>query len=262
MTTVVPILSLSWREIIRFFRQRSRVIGALLSPLLIWAVIGAGVGMRYQSPWAPAGRGYLEYFYPGIILMILLFTSIFSTISIIEDRKEGFLQAVLVSPVSRVTIVLGKVFGTVGISVFQGLATLLILPFIGVPLHFVQVLVLTVVFILVSIGLTALGFAMAWKFDSVQGFHAIMNVLLFPLWMLSGAIFPTESVPSWMAFLIAINPLTYGLALLRRSIYPGEFSQVDLPGSGFSIVVLCVFAAAMLGWSIWSVSKKGTGKRS
>ncbi len=131
-------LSLCWRELIRFVRQRSRIIGALATPILFWIVIGAGMGRSFRADM-PGGSNFIEYFFPGTLVMILLFTAIFSEISIIEDRREGFLQSVLVAPVSRMAIVLGKVLGGTILATAQGLLFLLLAPLVGIHLGFVIV---------------------------------------------------------------------------------------------------------------------------
>src|SRR4051812_433094 len=131
----LPALSLCHRELIRFIRQPNRVIGALATPLVFWLLIGAGMGRSFKTDGATAGNErYIEYFFPGTILMLILFTAIFSTISIIEDRREGFLQSVLVAPVSRFSIVLGKTLGGTALAAAQGTLFLLLAPFIGI--HF------------------------------------------------------------------------------------------------------------------------------
>src|SRR6187551_3360220 len=133
MQTFQPSIALCERELVRFVRQRNRIIGALATPLVFWLLIGAGMGRSFQSN-LPGGDHYLRYFFPGTVLMILLFTAIFSTISIIEDRREGFLQGVLVAPVGREAIVLGKVLGGTVLAFGQGLVLLILAPLIGVKM--------------------------------------------------------------------------------------------------------------------------------
>src|SRR3954451_3530679 len=130
-----PALSLAHRELVRFLRQRHRIIGALATPLVFWLLIGGGMNRSFNAD-VPGGDNYLRYFFPGTVLMILLFTAIFSTISVIEDRREGFLQGVLVAPVSRMSIVLGKILGGTVLAFGQGLVLLLLAPLVGVKLTF------------------------------------------------------------------------------------------------------------------------------
>src|SRR5690349_22766501 len=130
--TLIPAFSLWWREIVRFYRQRSRVVGVIASPLLFWIVIGSGFGTSFRSGSSAGQQHYLDYFYPGALIMIVLFTSIFTMMSVIEDRKEGFLLSVLVAPVPRSAIVLGKVMGGTTLATLQGLIFLIFAPFVGV----------------------------------------------------------------------------------------------------------------------------------
>src|SRR5580765_6701614 len=165
---VLPAFTLWWRECVRFYRQRSRVVGVIASPLVFWLVIGSGFGTSFRSGDAAGQQHYLDYFYPGALIMIVLFTSIFTMMSVIEDRKEGFLLSVLVAPVPRSAIVLGKVLGGTTLAAAQGLLFLVFAPFVGIHFHFIQFLLILLVVFLVSFALTALGFAIAWPMDSSQ----------------------------------------------------------------------------------------------
>src|SRR3954454_11959070 len=155
---MLPSYTLWWRECVRFYRQRSRVVGVIASPLVFWLVIGSGFGTSFRSGDA-GGQHYLDYFYPGALIMIVLFTSIFTMMSVIEDRKEGFLLSVLVAPVPRSAIVLGKVLGGTTLAAIQGMIFLIFAPFAGVRVAPVQIVLVAVVVFLVSFSLTALGFA-------------------------------------------------------------------------------------------------------
>ncbi len=183
--------------------------------------IGSGFGTSFRSGGGPSQQHYLDYFYPGALIMIVLFTSIFTMMSVIEDRKEGFLLSVLVAPVPRSAIVLGKVLGGTTLSAVQGMIFLIFAPFAGVHLELVQVLLVGVVVFLVSFALTALGFAIAWPMDSSQAFHGIVNLFLIPLWLLSGALFPLDGASGWIRIIMRLNPLTYGVEALRGLLYPG-----------------------------------------
>src|SRR5437763_3762495 len=182
---LLPAFTLWLREIVRFYRQRSRVVGVIASPILFWVAIGSGFGTSFRSG-ANGNQNYLEYFYPGALIMIVLFTSIFTMMSVIEDRREGFLLSVLVAPVRRSAIVLGKVLGGSTLAAAQGLIFLVFAPAIGVHFGLAQFGLLVLTVFLVSFSLTALGFAIAWPMDSTQAFHAIINLFLIPLWLLSG----------------------------------------------------------------------------
>jgi ABC-2 type transport system permease protein len=250
----LPAFTLWWREIVRFYRQPARVVGVLASPLVFWLVIGSGFGTSFRSGNG-SGQHYLDYFYPGALIMIVLFTSIFTMMSVIEDRKEGFLLSVLVAPVPRSAIVLGKVLGGTTLSAIQGMIFLVFAPFTGVHLHLLQVLLVGVVVFLVSFALTALGFAIAWPMDSSQAFHGIVNLFLIPLWLLSGALFPMTGASQWIRVLMYINPLTYGVDALRTLLYPTAEIPYPLPSA---IATLVLFSLVMFGLSLLMANRRTT----
>ena len=244
---MAPSLSLCHRELVRFLRQRHRIIGALATPIVFWLLIGGGMGRSFRSD-VPGGENYLQYFFPGTVLMILLFTAIFSTISVIEDRKEGFLQGVLVAPVSRMQIVLGKVLGGTILAFGQGVIFLVLAPLVGVRLSVAGVALALFVMLVLSFALTALGLCIAWRMESTQGFHAIMNLFLMPMWFLSGALFPVAGAWRALQLVMLVNPLTYGLAALRRAVYwnePGGAAAAGVPGLALSLAVSVLFAVIM-----------------
>src|SRR5712692_3782405 len=199
---LLPAFTLWWREVVRFYRQRARVVGVIASPVLFWLVIGSGFGTSFRSGGAGESQPFLNYFYPGALIMIVLFTSIFTMMSVIEDRKEGFLLSVLVAPVSRSAIVLGKVMGGTTLSTIQGLIFLVFAPLVGVHMSPGSFLLVVATVFLVSFALTALGFAIAWPMDSTQAFHGIINLFLIPLWLLSGAMFPLTGPSKWIRILM------------------------------------------------------------
>jgi ABC-2 type transport system permease protein len=252
---LLPAFTLWWREIVRFYRQRSRVVGVIASPLLFWLVIGSGFGTSFRSGNAPGQQHYLDYFYPGALIMIVLFTSIFAMMSLIEDRKEGFLLSVMVAPVPRSAIVLGKVLGGATLAAVQGLIFLAFAPFVGVHMGFVDFLLVVFVVFLVSFALTSLGFVIAWPMDSTQAFHAIINLFLIPLWLLSGALFPLAGASGWMRFLMRLNPLTYGVEALRVLLYPESPSVLPLPAS---IAALSLFTIFIFGLCFFRVNRRST----
>jgi len=239
----LPVMTLWWREVIRFVRQRSRLVGAFAQPLVFWLLLGGGFSASFRPPGAPQGTGYLEYLYPGTIILVLLFTAIFATIAVIEDRKAGFLQGVLVAPVPRMSIVLGQALGGTTLAMLQGVLFLMLAPVAGIALTVTSVLSVAVVMFLVSFALTSLGLIIAWRMESIQGFHAIMNLILLPIWFLSGAFFPATGLPAWLTWLMRLNPLTYGMAALRSSLYLGNPAAVgQLPRLAPSLVVSTLFA--------------------
>jgi ABC-2 type transport system permease protein len=182
----------------------------------------------------------------------MLFTAIFATIAVVEDRREGFLQGVMVAPVSRLNIVLGQSLGASTLAVLQAVIFLILAPLVGIALSVASVLAVLVVLALLAFGLTNLGLMIAWRLQSTQGFHAIMNLILMPLWLLSGAFGPLTGVPLWLEWLMRINPITYGMAALRRCLYLGSHGAAGampalLPSLGiillFGMVTLVLAAA-------------------
>jgi ABC-2 type transport system permease protein len=240
----LPALSLCRRELVRFLRQRHRIIGALATPIVFWLLIGGGMGRSFQAPGAGNGThaaSSMAYFFPGTVVMILLFTAIFSTISIIEDRREGFLQSVLVAPISPMVIVLGKVLGGTVLALGQGLIFLALSPLIGFHYTVASLAIAIVMMGVMSFALTALGFCIAWRMSSTQGFHAIMNLFLMPRWFLSGALFPAATAWVGLRWAIRLNPLSYGLAGLRHAMDGGPVGT-DL---GVNFAVSIGFAAVL-----------------
>ena len=265
----LPVCTLASRELVRFFRQRTRLVGALGQPLIFWILFGAGLHGSFRAPnWVPEGMPmtYQEYFFPGIAVLILLFTAIFSTISIIEDRREGFLQGVLVAPIPRLALVLGKVCGGTALAVLQAALFLLIgpvltwtglAPTIHIETTFTGALAVLGFITLLAFTLTALGYTIAWPLDSTQGFHAIMSVFLMPMWLLSGAFFPAEG-SGWLAWIIRLNPLTYGVAGLRRLMYwETEFPvSSGLPPLSVCLLITALFCAVCLAVAVWQTRRR------
>jgi ABC-2 type transport system permease protein len=199
---VLPAITLWQRELIRFWRTKSRVIGVVASPLVFWLIIGYG-------------SGDLARFYSGALVLTVMFSAIFSTISIIEDRREGFLLSMMVSPAPRTSLVLGKILGSATLAWIQGLIFLAFAPLAGVSITLADVAPIVASIFLISFTLTGMGFVIAWRMETTAGFHAIMNLLLVPMWMVSGALFPMSTAHGWIKALMWINPLTYSIALLN-----------------------------------------------
>lgn len=244
---IAPVIAtLVERELVRFFRQRNRVIGALLQPVLFWLLFG--LGLRGND------LGF-DFFFPGTLAMILLFTAIFATISIIEDRREGFLQSVLVSPAPRWAMVMGKIVGGAEIAVIQALLFFALGWFtLDLSSSFLDIVLAFVLMEVMAIALTALGFFIAWRMESTQGFHAIMSVFLFPMWLLSGSLFPSEP-GSLLTMISRFNPLTYGVAGLRHYLHTEHASDYVnlLPSLPVCWLVTILFAVIMIAFS-WRIA--------
>lgn len=210
------------RELIRFVSERARILGALGQPLIYLAIMGTGFGATFRPAAVPRGFSYLEFMYPGVLGMTVLFTAIFSAISIIWDREFGFLKEILVAPVARVSIVAGKVAGGATVATLQGVLLLILAPIVGVHLGLAQVAGVAFVMLLVAASLTSFGLVIASRMATMEGFQVVMNFLVLPLWLLSGAFFPLRGLPLWMTALTRIDPLTYAVDALRGMVYAGS----------------------------------------
>lgn len=244
---IAAIKVLSKREVMKTLQEPSRLLGVVVQPLLFWFVIGSGFMPNFKSTGAQANGDYLSFFYPGVLAMVLLFTAIFSTITLIEDRASGLMQAVLVSPARRYALVLGKTSGIVLIALLQAGLFLCAAPFSGISLAAVNWLTLFSVMVLGTLVLALLGFVAAWWLDSSTAYHAFMSVVLIPLWIVSGAMFPLET--HWMKVVAYFNPEAWLVEGLRRA-FAGD-SLMHTP-----IVLLGVVALILLWLAVRVCERK------
>ncbi len=256
-TNWAAVWMLSSREWVRFYRQRNRVIGALGQPILFWLLFGTGMHAAFRG----GDQDFMTYYMPGTLALIVLFTAIFATISIIEDRREGFLQNVLVAPIPRWTIAAGKILGGSAIAWMQAIVFLVLAIIVGqVSFNSSLVGVLALIGIC-SISMTALGVAFAWPMESTQGFHAIMNLVLMPLWLLSGAFFPIPRpgidgpLGQWlMHWVMRCNPVTYAVGGIRRTMgLVAEHPQSWIPGEQECWIVSMLFMCATCAFALVAV---------
>ncbi len=225
----MPAATLWQRELVRFWRQKSRVLGVVASPLVFWLLMGYG-------------SNDLARFYSGALVLTVMFSAIFSTISIIEDRREGFLLSMMVSPAPRTSMVLGKILGAATLAWMQGLIFLAFAPLAGVGVGVLELLPVAAAIFLISFTLTGLGFVIAWRMESTSGFHAIMNLLLVPMWMVSGSLFPMATAHGWVRAIMWVNPLTYSIALLNHVLRLPNAA----PGVAVSLAVTAGFGLVLL----------------
>lgn len=259
-------LALCRREIIRFFRQPSRVVGSLGTPLVFWLLFGAGLDKWFRLPGS-GESGFLEYFFPGSLVLTLMFTAIFSSISVIEDRREGFLQSVLVAPIPRWSMVLGKLLGGTFVALLQGLIFLLLALTFSWEFSLARWTQLVLLLFVASLSLCALGLALAWKTDSTQGFHAVMNLVLMPLWLLSGGFFPAPlpaAESRWwelaMHWGMRLNPLSYVVAGVRQLLTGSAgASGVWAPSLAECWLVTIVFGILTFAAATWVCRQRTTG---
>jgi len=223
------------RDIIRYFRERSQLYGSLARPILWLFVLGMGLRGSYQ---AAQGVNYTQFIFPGIVAMTTIFTSIQSAVSIIWDREFGFLKEILVAPVPRTSIAVGKGMSGTTLSLIQGMIIIMLSPLVHVAIPLVNILPLVAVMALLSFSLTGIGIVIAARMTSFQGFGTIMNFIIMPLWFLSGALFPVDRLPEWLGILVRVNPLTYGVDLIRWLVLGFSYQSPLL-----DVVFLAAFGA-------------------
>ena len=248
---------MAYREWLRFVRQRNRVIGALGQPVVFWFFFGMGLEPAFRLAEDAGGVvTFRAYLFPGTVVLILLFTSIFTSLSIIEDRREGFLQSVLVAPQPRLAMVLGKLLGGSAIALVHALAFVPLMLTLDAPFSLAAVVGVAFFSAVTALALCGLGFVIAWRMDSVQGFHAVMSLFLVPLWLLSGAFFPAEG---WLGAIMRANPLTYAVGGMRRAMFPEHATVTDVPSMSLCVAVTVAFAAAMLlaSWKVALTRTRG-----
>lgn len=238
------------REIIRFWRDKARIITALIQPAVWLFVVGRGLGSTFRGP--VPGIDYVKFMFPGVVGMTVLFTSIFSAVSIVWDREFGFLKEVLVAPVSRTAIVVGKALSGSTVATLQGAMILLLAPLVGVRLYPASILGALGLMFLLSFALCSAGILVAARMESMQGFQLIMNFIVMPMYFLSGAIFPLSGLPSWMKALSRVDPLAYGVDGLKAMIIGvHEFALVT------DVLVILAMAAVMIAGAVLLFNAEG-----
>ena len=253
---------LARREWVRFFRQRNRVTAAILQPLLFWLLFGTGLKGSFNTA---GDQDFMEYFLPGTVGLIVLFTAIFATISVIEDRREGFMQSVLVAPVGRLPVLVGKVLGGATIAWVQAVFFLVLVYAMGTIALNWTVIPLMLLLAVIAVGMCSLGMIVAWPMDSTQGFHAIMMLGLMPMWLLSGSFFP---IPAWggvgigqqlLGGIMRVNPLSYAMTEMRRLMYPGvDFSEASFAPPSilcWTVTILATIATGTVAWRLMRGSR-------
>ena len=229
------------RELIRFGRDRLRIITSLIQPVLFLFVLGTGLSQLTSG--TTQGVNLRTFLFPGALAMTVLFTSVFSAGSIVWDREFGFLREMLVAPISRASIVVGKALGGATVATFQGVIVLLLAGLVGVPYSPTLILAVLGELMLLSFTLTAFGIMAAARIKSFQAFMALTQMLLMPLFFLSGALFPLGNLPSWLRLLTRVNPLTYAVDPIRRSV----FAHLDVSAHARAVL------APGLTWGGWRV---------
>jgi ABC-2 type transport system permease protein len=262
-------VSIVWqRELIRFRRDRLRAVTSLIQPLLFLLVLGTGLSSLAKGSMPP-GVSFKAFIYPGVLAMSVMFTAIFSAASIVWDREFGFLREMLVAPVSRSAIVIGKIFGGATIATFQGIIMLALAGLADVPYNPVLLLTLAAELFLLAFTLTSFGVMMAARITQFQAFMALTQMLVLPLFFLSGALYPLTGLPAWLSFLTRIDPLTYVVGPMRRAVFihlglPADAMQALSPGItwagwvvpiGLSLGIVAVMGLVMMGVAIVTFSR-------
>jgi ABC-2 type transport system permease protein len=262
-------VSIVWRrELIRFRAERLRAITSLIQPVLFLFVLGSGLG-ALAGRSLPPGISFTSFIYPGLLAMSVLFTAIFSAASIVWDREFGFLREILVAPVSRGAIVIGKCLGGATIATFQGIIFLILAWFAHVPYNPVLIITLIGELLLLSFTLTAFGVMMAARITKFQSFMALTQMLVMPLFFLSGALYPINGLPAWLSVLTRIDPLTYIVGPMRHAVFqhlnmPAAFEHTLAPAItwagwpvplGLSLGMVAIMGLGMTAIAIAEFSK-------
>ncbi|MGE5576084.1 MAG: ABC transporter permease [Syntrophothermus sp.] len=237
------------RELIKFWREKLRIVTSLIQPAVWLFIMGKGLGSSFGGP---GGVDYVKFMFPGVVGMTVLFSSLFSSISIVWDREFGFLKEILVAPVSRTAIVIGKALSGSTTAMLQGFLVLLFAPLIGMTLSLPVILGALGLMFLISFALASTGILIAARMESMQSFQLIMNFFVMPMFFLSGAIFPLRGLPAWMGALARINPLAYGIDAMKSVIIGlHEFAL------GTDIAVIAATAAVMITGAVALFNREG-----
>lgn len=267
MSELRAIYIIWYRDVLLRWRDKVRIVGTLGQPLIFLIVFGVGLGgsMRALAP----GVNFLTFMFPGIVAMSVLVTSLMSAMSIVWDREFGFLKEVLVAPVSRSSVVLGKTLGGATIAAFQGALMLVLAPFLGIDLSLLTVIELLPLMLLVAWALSGAGILIASKMKSMEGFQVVMQMLIMPIVFLSGIFFPVTNLPSWLNAIVKLNPATYGVDAIRQLMLgfgasgdlaaaPPATLAITIMGHSLSIVqdmmIVSAFGLLMMVLAMWSFS--------
>jgi ABC-2 type transport system permease protein len=249
----------AYRELLRFFGERSRMLSSFAMPLLFLVIFGAGF-TRSIGALAP-GVNFIQFMFPGIIAMNVLTSSLFAGISVVWDREYGFLKEILVAPIGRTGIVLGKAIGGTIVALIQSLMLLVLAPILGVRLSPAIVASMVPLVVILSLGLSGLGILIASFMRSQQGFQILIQILIFPLIFMAGVFFPINNVPTWLEVISKVNPLTYGVDAIRQ-VFLGGGGSLGVSVLGHTMTVLDevllvgVLGAVLLGGAVLAFNRE------
>ncbi len=261
MNNLRGVYTIWYRDILRFWHDKARMIGAITFPILFLFVFGSGLSSRMGL--LGSGVDFTQFIFPGVIGMSVLMSSFMAGVSVVWDREFGFLKEVLVEPISRASVALGKALGAATIALLQGIIILLFAPLINVSFSVETVLSLLPLMFLLAASMGSLGILLATRIRSMEAFQAVMQMLMFPIVFLSGVFFPMQGLPAWMSVLVKINPATYGIAPIRQVVLGYSLdspSNINLFGHIMSIwdnvAILAAFGVIMITLAMWSFSSQ------
>lgn len=250
-----------YRDLLRFWHDKMRIVGSVTFPLLFLFVFGSGLSARMGT--LSPGVNFTQFMFPGIIGMTIFISSFMAGISVVWDREFGFLKEVLVAPISRTSVAVGKALGAATVALLQGVLILLLAPLIGVSLTPGILLALLPLMFLLAVAMGSLGVLLATRIKSMQAFQVVTQMLMFPMMFLSGVFFPLDGLPVWMNVLVKINPATYGIAPIRQVMLGTSTESpfaISLLGHTMSIwdniAVLVIFGTVMTLLAVWSFANQ------
>lgn len=259
MQFIQTIYTIWQREFIRYWRDKTRIVSTFFQPLMFLVIFGSGLKQTLAA--GNFGVDFVQFMYQGIIAMSVMGVAFFSTISTVWDREFGFLKEILVAPTSRVAVALGKTLGATTIAAIQALILLVLAPFIGVTISLSIVPQLLFFMLFLAFAISGLGLLIASLMKTTESFGFLMQVLIFPMFFISGAFFPLTAVPSWMSLLAKINPLTYGVDAFRQIILGGQITpnileKLSLHSISINALFLAGFSAVMVSTAVIAFNKK------
>ncbi len=261
MNNLIGVYTIWYRDVLRFWYDKARMFSALLFPVFFLVIFGAGltqsIGMMAE------GVDFIQFMYPGIIAMSVLRGAFMSGVSIVWDREYGFLKEVLVAPISRISVAVGRTLGSATVATIQGIMILVLAPIVDVSLTVWMVVALIPLSFLLAASMGSLGILLASRVKSTEAFQAIMQMLMFPMMFLSGVFFPMQNLPSWMSVIVKINPASYGVAAIRQVVLgnpPDSPFTITLFGHAMgiweNIGVMAAFGLVMSILAMWSFGRQ------